>query len=258
MHAAVKVFWLPKKGNAAEEYEDAAAYSNHRFAVADGATESSYADRWSRELVDRFVAAPPNHIRVSKVPMEEWLRPAQKQWRSGIPWDRLPWYAEEKARCGAFTTFLGVEITPAPSRFRFLDLFRSRSGVRWHAIAVGDSCFFHIRDDILARAFPLEKTREFSNRPLLISSNPSRNKSVWKYVRQAEGECRAGDLFILMTDALGHWFLRENENGRKPWRELLELGANDDFADFVEKRRAKATLRNDDTTLMICQWKEHA
>lgn len=256
MQASVKAFWVPKAGNTAEEYEDASAHSDHRFAIADGATESSFSERWAQELVKQFVAQPPDHIRNNKIPLEQWLDPLQKQWHAGIPWDRLPWYAEEKARNGAFTAFVGVEITPAPSRFRLLDLFRRRKGTRWHALAVGDSCFFQVRNDALLKPFPFDKSEQFNSRPLLISSNPSRNKTIWNQIKQAEGPCEAGDLFLLMTDALALWFLKENEAGNKPWKPLLEINSDKAFAKFVETIRKSSALRNDDTTLLVCQWKD--
>ncbi len=110
MQAVVKNFWVPKYGNTAEEYEDASASSTYRFAVADGATESSFAERWAQGLVKAFTSTPLDHIRNPKVPLAEWLDPLQKEWHKSVPWDRLPWYADEKARTGAFAAFLGVEI----------------------------------------------------------------------------------------------------------------------------------------------------
>ncbi|MFN7140742.1 MAG: hypothetical protein ACK4UN_15505 [Limisphaerales bacterium] len=256
MQAEVKAFSVPKAGNTAEEYEDASAHSQHRFAMADGATESSYSERWAQNLVSKFVEAPPDHIRNPNVPLEEWLKPLQKQWHDSIPWNRLPWYAEEKARGGAFSSFLGLEITPAPKRLRLLDFIFPKRGVRWHAIAVGDSCFFQVRGEGMLKAFPIEKSAQFNNRPLLLSSSPKRNKSVWKHLKQAEGDCKVGDLFLFMTDALALWFLRETEAGRTPWALLLELQSQEEFASFVSKLRKGGTLRNDDTTLLICRWKD--
>ena len=255
MQASVKNFSVPKRGNSAEEYEDASAHSTYRFAVADGATESSFAERWAQGLVKQFIDSPPDHMRNPKIPLEEWLKPLQKEWHASIPWDRLPWYAEEKARGGAFSAFLGVEITPAPSRFRFIDIFKRRKGTRWHAFSVGDCCFCHIREDALLKSFPFEKSEQFNSRPLLICSNPSRNGPVWKNIQQAEGECKSDDVFILMSDALAAWFLKQHEANAKPWTKLLTLNTQQEFAQLVEQLRA-AGMRNDDTTLMICEWKD--
>ena len=107
----VQTFWLPKQGNTAEEYEDAFAASveNRRFGVADGATESSFADIWAQALVEAFTQSPPNGIE-----FDDWLKPLQEAWHKNVSWDRLPWFAEEKAKSGAFATLLGLELFPAP------------------------------------------------------------------------------------------------------------------------------------------------
>ena len=53
-------FSLPKRRNAPEEYEDAFACDCElgRFALADGASESSFAEVWARLLVEQFVQEP--------------------------------------------------------------------------------------------------------------------------------------------------------------------------------------------------------
>ena len=53
-------FWLPSRDNEPGEYQDAFAADPGagRFAVADGASESGFADLWARLLVDDFVAHP--------------------------------------------------------------------------------------------------------------------------------------------------------------------------------------------------------
>lgn len=53
-------FRLHKRGNAPEEYEDAAAADlpAGRFAVADGATESSFAREWAKILADGIGLSP--------------------------------------------------------------------------------------------------------------------------------------------------------------------------------------------------------
>ncbi|MFV1968041.1 MAG: hypothetical protein ACC628_21660, partial [Pirellulaceae bacterium] len=53
-----QAFWLTKRGNCPDEWEDAfqADASAGRFALADGATDSVYAQSWGQCLVDHFVA----------------------------------------------------------------------------------------------------------------------------------------------------------------------------------------------------------
>ena len=49
-----------KQGNAAADYEDAGAgdVATGRFAVADGASEASFAATWARLLVETFLVSP--------------------------------------------------------------------------------------------------------------------------------------------------------------------------------------------------------
>jgi hypothetical protein len=69
---------------------------------------------------------------------------------------------------------------------------------------------------------------------------------------------RAGDVLLLMTDALAHWFLTEAEAGRRPW-ETLAARTDEDFAPWLDGLRQARQLRNDDVTLVsICSRMEAA
>jgi len=69
----------------------------------------------------------------------------------------------------------------------------------------------------------------------------------------ARGDWRIGDRFYLMTDALAHWWLAEHEAGRAPWAALDRPGGRGrrrSFPDWVDDRRRRRHLRNDDVTLL--------
>ena len=245
-------FWLPKAGNAPEEYEDASrvVYPQRlgvsgrrtaRVAVADGASESAFAREWANSLVDAFVGQPPDMSGLSEDRFLEWLAPAQDEWHAVIPWDRIPWHGEAKAKAGAFATLLGLTISAAPG---------GRPSLSWQALAVGDSCLFLIRDDRLLLSFPLEDAAQFDNTPDLVCSNPDNVGELWKMTRQSEGECVAGDLFILASDALACWLLERKAEGEKPWQTLLSLDSAK-WPAWVEEQRRSGLMRNDDTTLVI-------
>lgn len=265
MEPTVQAYWVPKLGNSVEEYEDAFAFSvpNRHLAIADGATESSYADRWAKDLVSQFVTDPPQ-IEAPQTPFPSWLAPMQQRWREGIDWENLPWFAEEKAKNGAFATFLGISVfdpssTHKPSLLeRTTAFFRKQEPPqvwKWKAVAVGDSCFFQIRENRMISSFPLTKADQFNSRPALLSSNPANNTGVWPEVRYEQGDCKADDLFILATDAVAKWFLEQRQAGGKPWETLIRIGSNQEFQDFVARLRNEKALRNDDTTVLLCQWK---
>ncbi|HEY2954569.1 MAG TPA: protein phosphatase 2C domain-containing protein [Candidatus Eisenbacteria bacterium] len=231
MRATATAWWAPKSGNAATEYEDAYAVeaAAQRYAVADGASETSFARQWAELLVDRFVrqAPPPEGLR-------EWVAPMQAEWAGANQPKATAWYAEEKARDGAFSSLLGVAIDES----------------RWRALAIGDSCLFVVRAGKLARAFPLERAEQFNNRPLLLSSVARANRQVWEDVRSGEGDLQERDQLLLMTDALAQWFLAEAELGRRPWAALARADCQETFREFVDWLRHGGALRNDDVTLV--------
>jgi hypothetical protein len=225
-------FRLPKRGNSWEEFEDAYACdpAAGRFAIADGASESIFAGEWAHELCQAFVA---DRAAVGK--MEPWLAFARNRWQDRVGMQTELWHVAEKLRDGSFATFLGLTID---------------SGGRWRAIAVGDSCMFHVHGGSLACAFPVDSSSAFGTRPELIGSH--RNGRI--RVAGARGRLMAGDTIALMSDALAEWFLKQHEDGRSPWRELAGL-PEAGFAEWVQTERAQHRLKNDDVTLLAIDLK---
>lgn len=231
-----RVFHLPKDGHSAGEYEDAFAADPvaGRFAIADGATESTFAGDWAKLLADGYVQHPG--------PWRNWLPSAQERWQQLHVNHNLPWYGEAKMEEGAFATLLGVRFAR-----------RDGSGPAWQARAVGDSCLFHVRGKKLHRAFPLKQAADFTQQPMLIGSHKSR-RFPWKAGhRRTWGRWQPRDRLLLMTDALAHWFLLAAEAGYKPWRGLARLTTVEEFAAYIAKLRAKKKIRNDDVTLVCIE-----
>jgi hypothetical protein len=236
-----QTLWLPKRGHAVEEYEDAHAGDggSGRFAVADGAAESSFAGLWARLLVENFVRP------ATPVPENDWLAPLRESWARAVGGRELPWYAETKVQEGAFATFLGLVVEPGTGR--------GGKG-RWRAVAVGDSCVFHTGGGRLRRAFPVRRARQFGDAPWLVGSRLTPGGRPVKEMR-ARGSWRGGDRLWLMTDALAHWFLRQHEARNRPWEALEALVEKPEppaaFARWVEELRDRHELRNDDITIQI-------
>lgn len=230
---------LPKRDNSAEEYEDACAGdpAAGRFAVADGASESSFANVWAKLLVEGYVR-PPDRDRKQ----ENWLAPLRRQWSAAVDHRELDWYGEEKRERGAFATFLSLRIYTGPEG----------PTRRWKASSVGDSCVFQVRDDVLLASFPVGAPAEFGNRPALIGSRPVRTEVQRKVHR---GDWKPGDTFLLMTDALAEWFLVRNEAKRKPWQSLcyrlMRKNGAAELTAYLEQLRDHKELKNDDVTLGI-------
>ena len=250
LHA--EAFWLPKSGFSQAEYEDAfgppslkapQAFRGERarFAVADGAAEASFSRQWASQLVRAFVH---DHIGVELT--AEDLRPLQEKWERTVRRRPLPWYAEEKADMGAFSSLVGLEIVETQCGAGAL--------LGWRAVAVGDSCLFQVERGRIVLAWPLATSSEFGNSPSLLCSKAANNGSglAGAGAQNMEGSCGQDTAFYLMTDALSCWFLREHERGGEPWRVLADLGTEgaQTFSDAVAGRRSRGEMKNDDVTLV--------
>jgi hypothetical protein len=226
----------PKKGHRPEENEDAyaASLARGRFAIADGASESSDAGAWARLLVDDFVET-------GSVLGSAWFDAQsllQARWEASLGDHALPWYAELKREEGAFATFLGLAI----------------DGNRWQAVAVGDTCVFHVRGQQFCKAFPVEHWTAFCSTPHLIGSRNHKAQSWSEHAVYCEGDFLPGDALWLMTDAMAAWFLKTADAGQRPW-ELLEglfglADAPTSFADWTRAARESGEVRNDDMTMV--------
>lgn len=224
-----------KRGNTPDEYEDAFAgdAANVRFAVADGASESSFTAAWAKLLADGFIAAEGQPWRGL-----DWLAPARQQWAEEVDPRPLPWYAEEKREQGAYATLLGIAFSHSS----------------WRALAIGDSCLLRLRGGRLGKSFPLAFSSDFGNQPALLGSR-GRLADTPPGIRRARGKWQPGDRFLLMTDALAEWMLRRHEQKQRPAEDIARLLAEsapqDAFAAWVEERRTSHGLRNDDVTLVV-------
>ncbi|NJK59502.1 MAG: hypothetical protein HC918_03565 [Oscillatoriales cyanobacterium SM2_1_8] len=223
----VTAYTLVKGGNDPQDCEDVCGWdtATGRYALADGATESSFAQEWGEMLVAGFLAAPRFAVEVGP-----WVRPLQRQWAEHLQGRSLSWFAKRKAQLGAHATFLGLEIG-------------TQGG--WRAIALGDSCLFWWRDGQLLEGFPLKSSAAFGYRPPLLTSvgnNPP--------ARLTAGQAQPGDEFWLVSDALGRWLWQQIEGSRSPWSQGQQWVDAVAFALWVEEARAMGHLHNDDTALL--------
>lgn len=229
---------LQKAGYRKEEYEDAfqsgVSMNMYRFAVADGASESSFANVWAGLLAGAYCNGKMDsdqfHNSISKL---------SKAWKRKLNAKNLPWYAQEKLSIGAFSTLAGITFRSAYDSF-----------VEFDAMAIGDSCIFQIRDTQLVCSFPLASAEDFHNRPILISSNGANNLHLQSSMKKWSGTAQAGDSFWLMTDALACWMLTRYEEGTEVIKQIQGLTCEEDFFRMVETERKQARLKNDDVTLI--------
>lgn len=240
---------IPKQGNSEQECEDCISIKatkeqnkklRLRVAIADGATESSFAKEWSNLLTKSFDKF--------KLPLKETLlnklSDLRKKQEVLLKDKELPWYAQEKAENGAFSAFLGIRI----------DLVNHN----YEAIAIGDCCLFHIRNEAVINQFPVKSSSEFGNNPYLISSKPNKNAELENYLIEEKGDLIKGDILFLMSDALAHWFMKNNELNEHPWNILLGLKGKTKeerqrFNVWLTEQRASKDIKNDDVVLAIIE-----
>lgn len=262
MLAYVKSFWVPKRGNIPEEYEDAFWIgpdgdndgelngSVLRMALADGASESLLAGRWANSLVACFgtiasaASTPAGFLNAYESAASKWdeelaAYKAERDSR-GAP---IQWFEEPGLAKGAYSTILAVEF---------------RHGAEgqpsaWTASCLGDSCLFQVRDESLYVSFPLSDATGFSFQPPLLASRQGSSEVLLRHVSLTGSDWESGDSFYLATDALAAWFLSEIERDSRPWETLRDLDTRDaslDYSDWVDQLRDQGSLHNDDTTLI--------
>lgn len=240
----IDCFTMPKVGERETDIEDALSWSSDRtvFAIADGVSASFLAKDWANLLVKHFCE---NHHSVADIceRWEEWLRPIQQQWRQlylKIKTDKaLPWYAKgSKDKDHGSATFVGLKLLPP-----------NQSGKKiWEALAVGDSCLFQINANLnKIVAFPLKKSEEFTTVTNCFHSLPE-YRSYKPAFRDALYE--EGDIFLLATDALAEWIIKDKEKDNDRWKKLISVSTQEEFTNFINQLRHNGLIKNDDTTLV--------
>jgi hypothetical protein len=229
-----------KQGIAVRECEDALASSERSgaCAVADGATEAFGARWWARLLVRGWVLRPQVEQAAFLELVTELARRAQRRWAARP----LPWYAEEKRQQGSHAAFVGV-------RFERID-----GNWRWRAIALGDSCLFHLRGTGLLLATPLSEPAQFGYRPQLVPTRPEALARCGEYIVESAGSAEAGDRLLLLSDAAACWFLQaraDHDAAADQFLDLLQLGCGAGLDDLIGTQRQSGRMRNDDVAAML-------
>lgn len=223
-------FVVQKAGHSLTECEDIWGYAQKEqgmaIALADGATESSFAQEWAGLLVNHFVQDLPIELELIA-----WLKGLQNQWLSWLAAQELPWFAKRKAATGAFATFISLWL----------------SEQSWRVMAVGDSCLFVVRDRQLITSFPQKSSRDFNNSPALIGTHL---RPELLQILTMQGDLQMGDRFYLTTDAIACWILRQIEANKNPWVTLEQINSQSLWVDWVNQLRDRHEIANDDTTLL--------
>ena len=220
---------VPRDGSDAATAEDKFAVTmgaeSFRAAVADGASDGVFADLWADLLTQAWAASDS----LALAPLE----PLRRAWRMRASEAPLPWHLAARAAQGAGATFLGVRLAVNET---------------WEAIAAGDSVLIQLRDGVIVAAFPVTRSEDFPEIPLLLHTDPARSAEGGAQI--IAGRWRIGDEMLLMTDALAAWFLREAAAEKEPHIWFAHLASSEAFADRIRQLRNSGRLRDDDVTLI--------
>lgn len=242
-----KAYTICKEGNREEENEDASFPVLHNgvslkvddfsCALADGATQSSFAKRWAELLVSE--TGMKKDLPKEILPT---VANAKKIWGEEIAGKVLSWPAEIKVRQGAFATLLW---------FHIQDNNKESDPQVWNAMGIGDTCLFHIRANHLISGFPLTAAAQFSNTPNLVSTNLVRNSALFP-VKPFSRKWESGDEFLLATDALACYVYKlveeDNKNDLSAFKS--HIGSKSEFIRWISHLRNMSSIKNDDTTMI--------
>ena len=233
----VRQFLLPKLDHEPSECEDVIAVNAEtcRFAVADGATEAFDARNWAERLATRWVQDEPA---LTVQAFREWVTQEGRELHDSWKGLTLSWYSEEKARTGSFAAFVGVELdieTDTPV---------------WKAIALGDACLLHCRNEALVKGFPLSRSDSFNAAPVLVASDASMHENTMKSLVIESGNVESGDTLFLLSDAVACWFLERLEKNDFAANDFLQTQHDEQLRRFFNDERLNGRMRNDDLAVL--------
>ncbi len=235
------VLWLPKDDEYLGEYQDACCLhpDGGRFALADGASNSYDSQKWAAHLTQRFVQdAQELGDRASVI---KWLSRRARQWQVDLPAEAT-WFHQDAARDGSFATLLGVALERETGA--------NAVGLSWRAVALGDTCMFHVRRSTLVSAFPLSRVESFGVRPSLAPSDENLVRGISADIALVAGRLLPGEHLFLATDALAKWLISlTDERSSRAWRLLADIDSVL-FAGLVRDLQSSGMMESDDVTLV--------
>lgn len=212
---------------------------HHKFSISDGVSKSFFPKLWSELLVNRWVQQEIWNI-------DEFILKCQEDWHQSL--ERIvhspdvKWFTKlnYNRRLPGLATFVGLQLFPDQKK--------------WDANAIGDSFLFFVPRDYVdfdKETTILSSKPEpiiFDNFPDYLSSIGNTHKGL-PFKKIIQQELKSGT-FLLMTDALSEWFLKEKDNALK---QIAVWEYQKDFEAFVDTARTENKLANDDSAILIIE-----
>ena len=236
MKITIKGFITCKKNEKYSDCADRYAYDieTHRFAISDGVGKSFFPEIWAQILVDNFVALQEvAELSIEKC-QSEWL----KQVTEKVTVPDVEWFV--------YNPFILQE----PAKATFVSLRFSRE--KWVGQALGDSFLFFVPKG--KECFENWVKLSSKPEPIVFDNSPdyysSRGKAHGK-IKSCEENLESGT-FLLMTDELAKWFLKEKENSLKEIREKW-ISQSEFESSVSELRESQSIEKNDDSSILIIE-----
>jgi len=245
MYFQHRAYWFPKDAEQADRYQDAYQVNPSQgvAAIADGASSTLFSSNWAQLLTRAAAAFPPDVCDGNS--LYPWLAERRSEWAASFDEQTLTWHQKPKLKQGAAATLMWIELHPPDAQQN-----EPPGTLALRCFAVGDCCLFHVRDDQVLRAFPLENSAAFDTHPAVVRSieTPAAGHVAFDTL---EDRCLPGDLLVLSTDALAAWALAQLESGDNPgWESYWSL-SEAAWAQRVIKLRQANQMRYDDTTALL-------
>ena len=255
-HASYDVWHLPRDQYHESEYEDGFApdtsFRNKemlvpsRFAVADGVTMAYFSGRWASMLTNAYVESGEKFL--EKTSLETMARSWEEQEQAIVQSTYYPnmeiiQILDQKIHViGGSATLNGLEINWCENTYT--------------NFSIGDSLCFHIRDGKIISENPPLTCDDFGYAPKQISTNTFRYKRTTSDDWNPDcfsGTFEPGDIFLLVTDAIGLWILRPHPeySQEDKLKDLLSISSQDEFLEYMTKEREMDRVEGDDLTVSI-------
>ncbi|MDO5105879.1 hypothetical protein [Capnocytophaga sp.] len=242
MKFIIRGFVTNKESEFYSDCADSYAFSEatHRFAISDGVSISFFSDIWSRILVD-------NYVKSNELVGSVFVEKCQQQWQEKIETivqkPDVKWFVKSKysKKDFAAATFVGLEFLQTENK--------------WRAQFIGDSFLFFIPKHCIyfegVIKYPSQTNFIFDNYPNYLASIENNHRGEWHI---SENEEITEGTFVLMTDALSEWFIKElKKDVKKAVATLAAIENQEQFAQIIQTQREENTLKNDDSTFLMVE-----
>lgn len=234
-----RTYWHPKDVDFPREYEDSFSVGEHGVvAIADGVSSAIFSRQWA-DILTRAVTEGVPDLADGET-FQSWLVDVRRDWSDAIDFSKLSFFQRGKLQQagGAYSTLLWLEFFPSAEVALHQDDGANASDeVAYRCYAIGDCCFFHVRDGELLRKFPLETVAQFEEDPITICS-VNRNRDHMLEFDMVDDTCCRGDLLILASDALAKWWYQRLANEEPiDWKALWEM-SSEDWSERVSELRS--------------------